>query len=375
MSNFKFKNAAFIDVCKSSSKHAPSRKGKIKNERDIFYFSVFATHINVSINIGTQYKAIAKIERDPNQNYAQSKPWNGLMFAYDWESFTGYLYQEVDTSNGLTWVDAEHVDINEAEETEIKQTKTETETTMGQLIKITEQDDKQLVSARELYIGLGYEVSNYARWCKKAICENHFFTDGEDYVTLVIDDERSLSANYNPNQPKDYGLTLTMAKKIAMMAKTEVGDRYRDYFIACEKKLKQVVQQFQVPTTFREALLLAAEQQEKIEQQQLRISEMKPKEEFYDAVGDSKDAVSIGDVAKLLGYKNIGRNSLFSILRIKKVIGNDNLPYQKYINAGYFNIVVSTYNQDGTARTSKTTLVYPKGLDFIRKVVAETVIY
>ena len=108
-----------------------------------------------------------------------------------------------------------------------------------------------------------------------------------------------------------------------------------------------------------------------ISQKDKLITELKPKAEFFDAVADSKTAVAIGEVAKVLGIKGIGRNNLFEILRDKKVLMSDNQPYQKFIDNGYFRVIEQKYRKpDGETVISFKTLVYQKGIDYIRKIVA-----
>ena len=91
-----------------------------------------------------------------------------------------------------------------------------------------------------------------------------------------------------------------------------------------------------------------------------------PKAEFFDAVTDSKQAIAIGDVAKVLDM-GIGRNKLFEILRETKVLMPDNRPYQKYIDAGYFRVVEQKYQKNGDTYINLKTLVFQKGIDFIRR--------
>lgn len=103
-------------------------------------------------------------------------------------------------------------------------------------------------------------------------------------------------------------------------------------------------QKFQVPTTFAEALRLAAEQQEKIEEQQKLIEVQKPKAEFYDDVVDSKDAIDMQAVAKVINM-GMGRNKLFEFLRNNKVLMQNNQPYQSYVDMGWFRIIESKYTK------------------------------
>ena len=100
-----------------------------------------------------------------------------------------------------------------------------------------------------------------------------------------------------------------------------------------------------------------------------KVQIMEPKAEFYDDVAGSKDAISIGEVAKVLGIKGLGRNNLFQLLRDKKVLQNNNQPYQAYVDRGYFRVIEQSFiTPDGDTKISIKTLVYQKGLDYIRKI-------
>lgn len=107
-----------------------------------------------------------------------------------------------------------------------------------------------------------------------------------------------------------------------------------------------------------------------IAQKDKLITEMKPKAEFFDAVANSKTAVAIGDVANALGIKGIGRNKLFEILRDKKVLKDDNQPYRQFIDKGYFRVIEQKFQKNGETVINFKTLVYQKGIDYIRKIVA-----
>lgn len=100
-----------------------------------------------------------------------------------------------------------------------------------------------------------------------------------------------------------------------------------------------------------------------IEQKNKQIEEMTPKAKFFDTVVASDGARSMMEVAKLVG---IGRNKLFEILRNKNILNNRNIPYQSYMDRGYFKVVESAYTDGyGNVHTTITTLVYQKGIDFI----------
>lgn len=112
------------------------------------------------------------------------------------------------------------------------------------------------------------------------------------------------------------------------------------------------------------------EEREKNKALQAENERMKPKEEFFDAVTDSKDAIDIGQVAKVLNFSGIGRNKLFEILRNNGILKQNNEPYQKYIDCGYFRVVEQKYEaRPGEIRINIKTLVFQKGVDYIRKIL------
>lgn len=124
-----------------------------------------------------------------------------------------------------------------------------------------------------------------------------------------------------------------------------------------------------VPTTFAEALRLAAEQQEQIEAQQKLIEVQTPKAEFYDDVVESKDSMPMDRVAKTLNM-GIGRNKLFALLRDEKILMRNNTPYQQYVDAGWFRCVESKFSKpNGDICINVKTVVLQKGLDGIRKLL------
>ena len=101
-----------------------------------------------------------------------------------------------------------------------------------------------------------------------------------------------------------------------------------------------------------------------------QVNGMKPKAELYDDVTGSEDTIDIGEVAKVL-HMGIGRNKLFQFLRDKKVLAPNNAPYQRFIDAGYFRRVESSYEVYGTTHVSVKTVVFQRGVDYIRKLLKE----
>ena len=108
-----------------------------------------------------------------------------------------------------------------------------------------------------------------------------------------------------------------------------------------------------------------------ISQKDRQIEEMKPKAEFFDTVADSKTAISMNEVAKVLNIKGYGRNNLFEFLREKKVLDRWNVPYQRYVDNGWFRVIEQHYQKNGEPVITTKTLVYQKGVDGIRRMIAK----
>ena len=106
-----------------------------------------------------------------------------------------------------------------------------------------------------------------------------------------------------------------------------------------------------------------------ISQKDRQIEEMKPKADFFDAVADSKTAISMNEVAKVLNIKGYGRNNLFEFLRENKVLDRLNVPYQRYVDNGWFRVIEQHYQKNGEPVVTTKTLVYQKGVDGIRKMI------
>lgn len=98
---------------------------------------------------------------------------------------------------------------------------------------------------------------------------------------------------------------------------------------------------------------------------------LQPKADFYDAVTQSEDTIDVGEVAKVLAIKGYGRNNLFKFLREQNVLMRNNQPYQKYIDCGYFKQIETQWYDRKAEMThiGLKTVVYQKGLDFIRNLI------
>lgn len=126
---------------------------------------------------------------------------------------------------------------------------------MQELIKISPSqiDGKaiQTVNARELWEFLE-SGQDFSDWIKARI-EQYSFDEGRDFTV-------TLGKSTGGRPAKDYHISLNMAKELGMAERTNKGKMVRLYFIECEKKLLQVVQQpTALPNNKRLAMMVIEE--------------------------------------------------------------------------------------------------------------------
>jgi len=198
-----------------------------------------------------------------------------------------------------------------------------------ELIKIIFQDDRPAVLARDLYEFL--EVgSDYRHWFPR-MCE-YGFTEGQDFNPVKIDRVQQEGNRMVSRTVDDAAVSIDMAKEISMLQRNEKGKIARRYFIQLEKDWNSP------DKVMARALLFA---QKKINSLEAKIEADAPAVAFANEIALSKDAATMGNYAKSLFNKygiKIGRNRLFEFLRDMKILQSDNIPYQKYIENGWFQV-------------------------------------
>lgn len=230
---------------------------------------------------------------------------------------------------------------------------------MSEIIRVD--FDKQTVSARDLHEKLNIE-KRFSAWFET---NSKGFIEGEDYTSVLLGTEVQNNGGIQIRELQDYSLSIDMAKHICLMSRTEKGKECRQYFIDLEKAWNTPEQ------IFARALKLADKTIESLKHDNVMLLEenqiMKPKADFFDAVADSKTAISMNEVAKVLAIKGYGRNNLFEFLRNEGILDKFNVPYQRYVDCGWFRVIEQKYMKNGEPVISTKTLVYQKGVDAIRK--------
>lgn len=219
------------------------------------------------------------------------------------------------------------------------------------------------------------QIDNEPWFVAKDVTDKLGYSNGRDAVALHVDDEDKAtvgisdgSQNRNMTIVNESGLY-----SLILSSKLENAKKFKRWITSEVIPQIRKTGGYKLPGTYAEALKNLLEQ---VEANERLVNEnetfkaerelLLPKAEFFDAVTDSKQAIPIGDVAKILDM-GIGRNKLFEFMREEKILMPDNSPYQKYIDAGYFRIVEQKYEKNGDTYINLKTLVFQKGVDYIRK--------
>lgn len=230
---------------------------------------------------------------------------------------------------------------------------------MNDLIQVKVSNGRETVDARELHTAL--EVGrDFSNWIKDRI-EKFGFIQGKDYEVYAKNGENPSGGR--PSQ--EYSLTVAMAKELATVENNDRGREVRRYLIAVEDAWNSP-----------EKIMLRALQyaQAAVEESEKKIAFLQPKADFFDQVADSKTALQMRDVAAALNLPGWGRTKLFLFLREQKILDTRNIPYRQFQDAGYFRVIEQAWTDaKGTSHVHLKTLVYQKGVDYIRRLIKKEV--
>lgn len=223
---------------------------------------------------------------------------------------------------------------------------------MNEIIKVNYETDEPTVSARSLYEGLEIK-KRFSSWFES---NSQGFIENEDYCGAYLEVQSNQHGGIKDLQ--DYLLSVDMAKHICLMSRTDKGKICRQYLIDLEKAWNTPEQ------IMARALKLA---DKTIKNLELTIEEQRPLVDFANKVSDSSNLIDMGKMAKLLKdeHINIGRNRLFEQLRRKEILMKNNMPYQRYIDGGYFQVKESVYETPYGSKTQQTTKITGKGQIYI----------
>lgn len=207
----------------------------------------------------------------------------------------------------------------------------------NELIKVTVKNDQQLVSARELYKGLGLKI-RFSLWVSKNF---EGFEERQDFTSVSVDTEVQNNGGIQKRKLQDYLLTIDMAKELCMMSKTEKGKEVRKYFIQVEKNWNSP------EMVMNRALKIsnARVEQLQLENKNLtrQLEESNKKANYLDVILGTTDAILTTQIAMDYGYSAREFNKLLNRIKIQHKVNGQWILYKSYMGKNYTTTKLYSY--------------------------------
>lgn len=226
---------------------------------------------------------------------------------------------------------------------------------MNELINITLNDNHEpVVSGRQLHEALEVKTP-YDKWFPRMT--GYGFTENEDFSTF-------LSQSTGGRRATDHVINLDMAKEIAMIQRTDKGKEVRKYFIQVEKD-------FNSPEKIMARALLMADKKIKLLESQnenllLELEEANKNADYLDLILQTKDSLTITQIAQDYGISARKMNQLLKQERIQRIVNGQWVLYAKYLGKGYISSRTFDYEgKDGKIHSNVTTVWTQLGRRFL----------
>lgn len=204
----------------------------------------------------------------------------------------------------------------------------------SELIKVTVQNDQQLISARDLHKGLGLK-RQFTDWWKQ---NSKDFENGTDYTSTLT----SVNVgNGAIRQVQDYALTIDMAKQLCLLSRTKKGKEYREYLIEVEKKWNdpQSIVKRAIDILKSENLQLKLENKNLTRQ----LEESNKKANYLDVILGTTDAILTTQIAMDYGYSAREFNKLLNRIKIQHKVNGQWILYKAYMGKKYTTTKLYSY--------------------------------
>ena len=171
----------------------------------------------------------------------------------------------------------------------------------------------ETVNARELHAFLEVQT-RFNDWIAARINE-YGFIENQDFVSFTENPVKIQRGRPS----KEYQISLDMAKELAMVERNDKGKQARQYFIECERKLRETQAKL-APKTYVEALRTLADEVEAHEQTKQTLAIAEPKAQYFDKLVERNLLTNFTTTAKEFGIK---RKDLIDYLLINKYVYRD----------------------------------------------------
>ena len=209
---------------------------------------------------------------------------------------------------------------------------------------------------------------------------------GKEYSTIrwnrVFEFLKEIS--FDHKWAKDDFIPENIFYRLAMKAKNEAAEQFQakiaDEVIPSIRKhgayltLQAAEAVLLNPDTIIQLATQIKEEQARRMELEEKIEADAPKVLWAEQCLKSKTNMTVEEFSKVIFQKEdieMGRNKTFAYLRKKKLLRSTNLPYQRYMDQGWFVVTVNLIETDRGTFQNKQTLITPKGQQAILKMIKE----
>lgn len=245
---------------------------------------------------------------------------------------------------------------------------------MNELIKVTYDNDRPVVSARELHDFLEVETP-YRIWFPRM--QEYGFTEGSDfnpYKNVRVQMEGNRTVN---REVDDAALTIDMAKEICMIQRSEKGKQARQYFIQLEKDWNSPekvmaraldIAHKQLAELKGENVKLLAEN----ERQQQVIADFEPVKQYVDIILQSKGSLATSQIAADYGISARELNRILHDEGIQHKVNSQWILYRGHMGKGWTDSrTIQFTHSDGRPDAKMMTYWTQKGRMMIHNLLAQ----
>lgn len=230
---------------------------------------------------------------------------------------------------------------------------------MNELINVTlNENNEPIISARQLHKTLEVKT-RFSQWVEQNF---KMFKENEDFSSVVTTTQQNQYGGTKKLQ--DYAVTIRMAEHLAMMSKTSKGHEVREYFIQVEKD-------FNSPEKIMARALLMADKKIKLLESQnenllVELEEATKNADYLDLILQTKDGLTITQIAQDYGMSARKMNQLLKRERIQRTVNGQWVLYAKYLAKGYATSRTFDYvGKDGKPHSNMTTVWTQLGRRFL----------
>ena len=222
------------------------------------------------------------------------------------------------------------------------------------------------MSSREIAELTGVRHDNVKRTIEKCVSSGVFGLPQIE-ENLTYEEDTNI-----PHKSKVYRLdkrtSMIVVAQLCPEFTAKIIDRWQELESAVQSKAFAALPDFTKPAVAARAWADQVEARERAEYQAAELAsenaKLLPKAKVADTIASAEGLHSISTAAKILGT---GQKRLFSRLRNAGILNSHNIPYQRFVERGYFTSRESTYRAGDVDHVYPQTFVTGKGISWLSK--------